>query len=591
MSSQPGWNWCHLCQGLFFSGNASQGVCPGNGGAPHAATGLLGFQLKYALLIGDDVGDAQPGWRWCRKCQGLFYSLNPISVCPDGVAHDPSGSGPYSLQIGDSVPGTQGKWRWCTQCQGLFYTEGASQGVCPAGGLAHNPSGSGPYGVPWPNPTTSFDTGTGAQSIRLGGDPADCNVAVSSTHVCITARGAFACYTKGGELVSPGPGFNATPYPANTFFEQSGISKILSVDVNPLSDTTKDARVVFDINRKRFFMVFQTREKLARLLIGVSKSEDPSDGFFVYADPIGTPGEDGHDYQRVGVNSNNLLVSDDMEKLVDPATNAHVFTRTRHLMYSAEDLATNNGIHRGEWENVAASNAAPCVHDSPCTDAFWVHRDNATQASVWGVRNGKVSTVQFSIQTSSGAINGVQAGGQVVDYGSVINWEVQNAQYRDGKIVFASNDGITWPGQSHPSSVVRLMQLDVSHFFDAKPSVTVLKDRIYGLANADDPPGSLFDYGWPAVAANANGDIVVGCVRSNPTIFTQFRSSVWYRNNPDISPSVLIAQSAAALSSYHMAGVCADPSSGGVYVAQQFGVADQSIFWQIRVAEMMDYPV
>jgi hypothetical protein len=591
MSSQPGWNWCHLCQGLFFSGNASQGVCPGNGGAPHAATGPSGLQLKYALLIGDDVAGAQPGWRWCRKCQGLFYSLNPISVCPDGVAHDPSQSGPYSLQISDSIPGTQGKWRWCTQCQGLFYAGGTSQGVCPSGGLAHDSNGSGPYGVPWPNPTTSFDTGTGAQSIRLGGDPADCNVAVSGTHVCITARGAFACYTKAGELVSPGPGFTATPYPANIFFEQSGISKILSVDKDPLSDTTKDARVVFDINRKRFFMVFQTREKLARLLIAVSKSEDPTDGFFVYADAIGTPGEDGHDYQRVGVNSNNLLVSDDMQKLVDPATNAHVFTRTRHLMYSAEDLATNNGIHRGEWENVAASDAAPCVHDSPCIDAFWVHRDNATQASVWGVRDGKVSTVQFSIQTSSGAINGVQAGGQVVDYGSVINWEVQNAQYRDGKIVFASNDGITWPGQSHPSSVVRLVQLDVSHFFDADPSVTVLKDRIYGLANADDPPGSLFDYGWPAVAANANGDIVVGCVRSNPTIFTQFRSSVWYRNNQDISPSVLIAQSAAALPSYHMAGACADPSSEGVYVAQQFGVADQSIFWQIRVAEMIDYPV
>ena len=471
MSSQPGWNWCYLCQGLFYSGNASQGVCPGNGGAPHAAQGLLGSQWSYAVLTGDDIAGAQPGWRWCRNCQGLFYSLNPTSVCPAGFAHNSNGSGPYSLQTSDSVPGTQGEWRWCKNCQGLFYAGHGSQGACPASAHGHDHTGSGPYGVPWPNPTTTFDTGTGAQNIRLGGDPADCNVAVSSTHVCITARGAFACYTKAGVPVSPGPGFNATPYPADAFFEQSGISQILAVDMS--SNTTKDARVVFDINRKRFFMVFQTREKLARLLIGVSKSEDPSDGFFVYADPVGTPGEDGHDYQRVGVNSNNLLVSDDMQKLVDPTTNAHVFTRTRHLMYSAEDLATNNGIHRGEWENVAASDAAPCVHDSPCTDAFWVHRDDPTHASVWGVRDGKVSTVQFSIQTSSGAINGVQEGNQVVDYGSVIHWNVQNAQYRDGKIVFASNDGITWPGQSGPNSVVRLVQVDVSQFFDAKPAVTV----------------------------------------------------------------------------------------------------------------------
>jgi hypothetical protein len=587
MSSQPGWRWCQLCQGLFYSQNPTQGFCPANGSAGHVS-GPTAAVFRFDVLEGDNIAGTQPGWRWCGKCQGMFYVENPGSVCPAGLSHVDSGGAHYAFQTSDSVPGSQGKWRYCGKCHGLYNSANLTQGVCPAKNN-HESAGSGPYGVPWQNPTTTFDTGTGAQSIRLGGDPADCNVAVSSTHVCITARGAFACYTKGGELVRPGPGFNATPYPADAFFEQSGINQIIAVDNT--SNTTKDARVVFDINRKRFFMVFQTREKLARLLIGVSKSEDPSDGFLVYADPIGTPGEDGHDYQRVGVNTNNLLVSDCMQKLVNPTTNAHVFTRTRHLMYSVENLVQGNTITRTEWDRPNASNAAPCVHDNWCTDAFWVHRDDASHGSVWGMRDGKLSTVQFPIQTSSGAINGIQKGNEVVDYGSVIGWDIQNAQYRNGTIVFVSNDGITWPGQSNPRSVVRLVRLDVSRFFNSTPSVGVEIDRIFGLAGEDDPAGAVFDYGWPAVSANANGDIVVGFVRSNPTIFTQFRANIWYRNNPDISPSVLIAQGEGALPSYHMAGACADPSSGGVYVAQQFGVADQSIFWQIRVAKMLDYPI
>jgi hypothetical protein len=40
----------------------------------------------------------QVGWRWCHKCQGLFYGPNvKKSVCPAGGAHDSTGSGNYEL--------------------------------------------------------------------------------------------------------------------------------------------------------------------------------------------------------------------------------------------------------------------------------------------------------------------------------------------------------------------------------------------------------------------------------------------------------------------------------------------------------------
>ncbi len=41
---------------------------------------------------------AQSSWRWCHKCQGLFFAGNPTSgACPAGGGHDYAGSGDYSL--------------------------------------------------------------------------------------------------------------------------------------------------------------------------------------------------------------------------------------------------------------------------------------------------------------------------------------------------------------------------------------------------------------------------------------------------------------------------------------------------------------
>jgi hypothetical protein len=289
MSVQNGWRWCHKCQGFFFSGNPSQGVCPAGGSHDASQSG------HYAALFGDGIPGAQDGWRWCKKCQGFFFSLNPSKgVCPaDHATHDSSTSGHYSLQFGDTIPGTQGLWRWCQKCQGLFFS--AHPSVCPAGG-AHDGSASGQYGVLWETLTHSFDTGTGPEQISIGGSPADANVAASSTHVCVTARAAFACYTKGGALVSLGAGFQARPYTAAEFFAQSGIS----IAPVPSGTPTKDGRVVFDHYRKRFFMAFQTREEHPHLLIAVSKSEDPNDGWWTYSDDVLAADVNGQDYMRIG---------------------------------------------------------------------------------------------------------------------------------------------------------------------------------------------------------------------------------------------------------------------------------------------------
>ena len=470
-----------------------------------------------------------------------------------------------------------------TSVSRLFWRFFASTGFCFAcgAGLLHAT----------PGPTYSFDTGTGADQISIGGGPADANVAASSTHICVTARGAFACYTKSGALVSVGPRYEVRPYTAAEFFTQAGIQVPNSVVAG--NDPAKDGRVVFERYVKRFFMAFQTREEHPRLLIAVSKSEDPRDGWWTYADKVEDAAANGQDWMSMGVNASHLLISNNMWKCTgtygtdswDCKTSKAATFHTRYLMYSAAELAAGLPYTRTEWSDPAVKGwAVPCVHDSYTTDAFWVHRDDATHATVWAVRNGNVTHRQVTVQTATAAVNGAQLGGSLVSYNNIMLYS-QNAHYRNGRIAFVSNVGHTWSGQSSANNAVHLVRVDVSKIFDPSPTATVEINRIFGRSSAGDPSGVIYDYGWPAVAVNTNGDIVVGSVRSHSSIYPELRASVWFAGQPDISPGVSLAKSTSPVPQFHMAGASADPSTDGVYLAQAYGSSSPG--WRIRVAKML----
>ena len=150
---QEGWRWCNKCQGLFFGPEVAASSCPAGGThAPPEQTGSYDYQLPF-----DVSGDlrAQGGWRWCNKCQGLYFGPSVAgSRCPAGGPHaaaDQSGSADYGLPHG-MTGGTsrQPGWRWCNKCQGLYYGPNVGAARCPAGD-AHAPfevTGSLDYVVP-----------------------------------------------------------------------------------------------------------------------------------------------------------------------------------------------------------------------------------------------------------------------------------------------------------------------------------------------------------------------------------------------------------------------------------------------------------
>jgi hypothetical protein len=132
--SQSDWRWCNKCQGLFFAGN-NLGVCPAGG--THNDSGSGDYTLDFSSISG---GGYQSEWSWCNKCQDLFFAGNNLGVCAAGGTHSDSGSADYVLLTSGAG---QSNWRWCNKCQDLFFA-GNNLGVCAAGGT-HNDSGSADY--------------------------------------------------------------------------------------------------------------------------------------------------------------------------------------------------------------------------------------------------------------------------------------------------------------------------------------------------------------------------------------------------------------------------------------------------------------
>jgi len=140
MSKQTGWRWCSKCGGLAYFGNA---LCPAGGVHDHSTSG----DYTIAVSPPPSTPGLQVGWKWCNKCQTLSYTGGDPSPVPGPCAANGTHSLSYSASYGLSFAGAgqqgQTAWRWCRKCQGLYYagTSDDPGGKCVTGG-PHD--GSGP---------------------------------------------------------------------------------------------------------------------------------------------------------------------------------------------------------------------------------------------------------------------------------------------------------------------------------------------------------------------------------------------------------------------------------------------------------------
>lgn len=132
---QPDWRFCGKCQLLFWApgGHTVASRCPYDDGK-HAPIGWT-FCLPNDHQ-GATAATGQLGWRFCTRCHGLCWSPLgevPVGLCPAGGRHAPLGwifALPNDRQGAGESTG-QGNWRFCGGCESLFFDGFASKGVCP----------------------------------------------------------------------------------------------------------------------------------------------------------------------------------------------------------------------------------------------------------------------------------------------------------------------------------------------------------------------------------------------------------------------------------------------------------------------------
>src|SRR5271156_4460798 len=126
---QASWRFCNKCNCLFYDGYPQKGRCPAGGG--HVAQGF-DFVLPHDTPA---KADTQTAWRFCNKCNGMFYDGYPQKgSCPAGGGHVAQG---YIFVLHHDVPANiiaQPDWRFCNKCNGMFYDGYPNKGRCPAGG-------------------------------------------------------------------------------------------------------------------------------------------------------------------------------------------------------------------------------------------------------------------------------------------------------------------------------------------------------------------------------------------------------------------------------------------------------------------------
>jgi hypothetical protein len=148
---QTNWGYCHLCFVLFFQPHQAHSACPVSPNGHQIAS-----SFNYWLYYNDTVNESDPqsDWRWCGKCQGLFYFVGPngnsAGWCPAGGNHV-IGAGSFNYSLPWGATDGQSGWYWCSLCAGLFH--GGSYrvaGVCPSPASAtgnHAGTGSFNYGL------------------------------------------------------------------------------------------------------------------------------------------------------------------------------------------------------------------------------------------------------------------------------------------------------------------------------------------------------------------------------------------------------------------------------------------------------------
>lgn len=311
-------------------------------------------------------------------------------------------------------------------------------------------------------------------------------------------------------------------------------------------DEFYDARIVFDAYRKRFWVGClarnskargddpnNTKHRVTKYALAVSKSENPADGFISYWWDACT------DYPYMGVSEKLLTVSFKGQVMVALAGKlaSGVATKPYHL----------TSFHHAD-QGVASSWLTAALHHGPSTGGahFLLSTYGGNKLELWAIDQNdpaKMLVAEVPVTAYQGPVPADQkAHADIPHPHQVLMTNVKNyvmkAVYRDGRVYGIWHDARQWSGAASPVTSIRLVRLNVSEY-PTKVAGSGKIDRTFGHRNAADPPNTIFSYYWPSLEVNRDGTMIVSYNRSGATIFPEIRYSVYRANGNDIESSQL----------------------------------------------------
>ncbi len=481
---------------------------------------------------------------------------------------------------------------------------------------------------PSQSPTASPNWQAAGVGQAAGGFPADPQIAVSSSHVVITARAIIGYYTKSGtKLQTLGAG---------TFFAPMGL--LASQGVNAYFDL----RAIYDPHRQRFVVAALAYNSTAcsptctgdvhsLFVIGVSKSQDPTAGWWLYwfyavNKGAGYQSGDQSDYPILGIDKDAIYGTNKVCNGGAARGGTGCSYRYWHILWR-NATQMSNGVGGGSLTggdkygltypstSTQVGLIQPVIHhkgsgiftDNPSQAFFVTDGQSNTQIMIWGLSNAFTSP-QFTgtavtVNAFTTPPNGQQKGTSSLIHMDNLGNSPQKAIFHNGYLWIVFEDATNWAGNGTPYTAVRYIKVCVNDFprID-KPSCSGYRDiRVEGRNEIDDPQGQYFYTGWPAVEVNNIGEAVIVFSRTGTSIYPEVRYMVHYPLDVAITPSRLLKAGQAAYTancdatacwlSGDLGGASADPDDQSVWVAHAYASATNFEIWVGKVLGGSGVPV
>jgi hypothetical protein len=473
-----------------------------------------------------------------------------------------------------------------------------------------------------------------------GGEPADAQIAVSNTHVVVTANTELIFYNKAG--------VNLGAIHMEDFFKP-----LLALPVGPnyQNDGNNDLRVIFDEYRKRFWVAGKfsvgldnTNTTTCReiVAVAVSKTQNPLEGWYRYWwDGVAQWGESGGvyeqgdaiDYPVIGIDKisfhqTNVVARSPSEPGCNqgpPKAGKDGDYKYRSVVFMpADSLASGvwtNGWRFWDLQNPDGTPAwlvQPVVHHgNSFGQAYYVstwykwddtNKQYIYKLLIWRLSdplmpNQNLERVDLDITPPwfNDPVDAPQRDSPTKIFMTNLATDVMKAVYRNGFLHLVTHDAREWFGDGDQLTSIRLVRVFVLFF----PSVTTVDptfiNRTFGKNNSiDDKPGARVYYGWPAVEVNKAGNMVIVYARSGVGVYPEVRFSAYFGGEPDIRSSRLLRKGDGPRGDPNCldkdgnpcvyrwgdtAGASVDPKDDtAIWIAQQY--ADGKGGWEIWVGKV-----